>query len=117
MMPLKPVTDSVFPNANWISDVLNAASNTDTNWVWGCRILCKKKFHNQEAKDFLQKIVFFELHWPHDIVTKKRSRPLLSKDQTFVNTFANCKEPLAQEKRSLIPCLSPKGDLISGGLN
>lgn len=52
-MATKSVTDSVFPNDNWILDVLNTA-----NWDWGCRIPCKNKFHNQRAKDLLFLILF-----------------------------------------------------------
>lgn len=103
MMPLKCVTNSVLPNAKWILDELNV-----TNWVWGCRIPRKNTLHNQRTKDYFFKFCFLWISlaiWR----TMKRWWPLLSEHQTFVNTFKNIsKGPLAQEKRSLILCLSPK---------
>lgn len=75
----------------------------------GIEYFAKNKLHHQRTKDFFCNFVFFELHQPYDILTRKRSWPLLSKHQTFVNIFANVRKgPFAQEKKEPYFLFLPK---------
>lgn len=107
MMLLKYIRDSVFPNANWISDVLNVASNIDTNWVWGCRILCKKKFHNQRTKDSFK--ILFSLNYagPMTYLLRKDHGPSYLKTRPL-STLLQTARGLLHKKKGALSSVSPQ---------
>ena len=117
MMPLKSVTDSVFPNANWILHVLNAASNTDVNWVWGCRIFCKKKYHNQRAKDFLE--IFFPLNYigPMTYVLRRYHGPSYLKTRPFSTHLQTARGLLHKNEGALFSVAPQKKETSSLGVS